>query len=294
MEQWSEAEQFLVERVRQRDGIAWSQLVARYQGRLRAFARGRGARDADADDLVQETFLRLLRGLGGFRGEASLESYLFLLLRRTMVDAHRGRRPADAAASLDASGMPVPAAGLTASRHAASSEQLDRHRAALAAAAAEFAEEFRGARDFRDLALAELIFYAHRSNADAAAELGLDPKYVALLKHRWLKHLRGRIDSALHVKPAGEDLPAGAESLLSEVWEDFRPTCPKRTTLGSYVLGTLEPEWQAYVELHLGGVGCRTCNASLADLRAETAAAPEAFRQRVLASSVGFFRAKPR
>src|SRR5947209_12230384 len=136
MEQWSEAERFLVDRVRQRDGGAWAQLVARYQGRLRAFARARGSRDADADDLVQETFLRLLRSVDTFRGEASLESYLFLLLRRTMVDDHRGRLPADGAVtSLDASGMPLPPApGLTASRYAASAEQLDRHRAALAVA----------------------------------------------------------------------------------------------------------------------------------------------------------------
>src|SRR5947209_15920819 len=121
MEQWTEAERFLLDRVRQRDGDAWAQLVARYEGRLSAFARGRGGRNPDAEDLVQETFLRLLRGLGSFRGEASLETYLFLLLRRTMIDAHRGRRN-DASVSLEGSGVPAPAGAGSTSRYAAGSE----------------------------------------------------------------------------------------------------------------------------------------------------------------------------
>jgi RNA polymerase sigma factor (sigma-70 family) len=297
MEHWTEAERFLLERVRQRDSDAWSQLVARYEGRLRAFARGRGGgggRQADAEDMVQETFLRLLRSVNTFRGEASLETYLFLLLRRTMIDAHRGRR-GDATTSIDDSSVPPPAGSASTSRYVAGSEQLDQDRIALATAVAEFAEEFRRERNFRDLNLAEMLFYGQRSNTQIAAELNLDPKYVALLKHRWIKQLRGRIDAVLRSRrpaPADSatDLPPGAESLLSEVWEDYRPTCPKRTTLGSSLLGTLDADWQGYVDFHVNRVGCRACNANLADLRAETAAKPDDFRQRVLASSVGFFR----
>lgn len=291
MEHWTEAERFLLERVRQRDSDAWSQLVARYEGRLRAFARGRGGRQADAEDMVQETFLRLLRSVNTFRGEASLETYLFLLLRRTMIDAHRGQRK-DAGASLDDSSIPPPAGDASTSRYVAGSEQLDRDRLALATAVAEFAEEFRRERNFRDLNLAEMLFYGQRSNTDIGTELGLDAKYVALLKHRWIKQLRGRIDAVLRSRPSPEsaELTPGAESLLSEVWEDYRPTCPKRTTLGSYLLGTLDADWQGYVEFHVTRVGCRACNANLADLRAETAAKPDDFRQRVMASSVGFFR----
>src|SRR5947209_6756120 len=70
MTQWTEAERFLLDGVRQRDADAWAQLVARYEGRLLAFARGRGISAADAEDLVQDAFLHLLRGLDNFRGEA--------------------------------------------------------------------------------------------------------------------------------------------------------------------------------------------------------------------------------
>src|SRR3954464_7840748 len=92
MNQPSDADRYLLERVRQSDGEAWSQLVAKFQGRLLAFARAQQVRDADAEDLVQDTFLRFLRGLDAYRGEASLETYLFLVLRRRIIDEMRGRR----------------------------------------------------------------------------------------------------------------------------------------------------------------------------------------------------------
>src|SRR3954447_10209019 len=92
MNQPSDADRYLLERVRQSDGEAWSQLVAKFQGRLLAFARAQRVREADAEDYVQDTFLRFLRGLDAYRGEASLETYLFLLLRRRIIDAVRGPR----------------------------------------------------------------------------------------------------------------------------------------------------------------------------------------------------------
>src|SRR5439155_12770467 len=92
MSQMSEADRYLLERIRQADGAAWSQLVGKFQGRLLAFARAQRVREADAEDYVQDTFLRFLRGLDSYRGDASLETYLFLLLRRRIIDAARGPR----------------------------------------------------------------------------------------------------------------------------------------------------------------------------------------------------------
>src|SRR4051812_9869982 len=138
MTQWTEAERFLLERVRQRDGDAWAQLVARYEGRLVAFARARGVSAADAEDFVQDAFLHLLRGLDSFRGEASLETYLFLLLRRRIIEWLRGRRVHACLAGEDSSaGEPMPAAPVgTASSYARRAEELDQDRSALAAAIA--------------------------------------------------------------------------------------------------------------------------------------------------------------
>src|SRR5437764_863390 len=237
MTQWTEAERFLLERVRQRDGDAWAQLVARYEGRLIAFARARGVSAADAEDFVQDSFLSLLRGLDAFRGEASLETYLFLLLRRRIVEWLRGRRVhACLAGEESASGEPAPPAPVeTASSYARRAEELDQDRSALAAAIAALVEDFRREANFRDLQLVEMLFYAQMRNNAIAATMGLDEKYIALLKHRWIKQLRAQIDQV-----TSESAADGAESLLSEVWEEYRPSCPKRSTLGGYVLGTLD------------------------------------------------------
>ena len=109
MNGWSEADRYLLDRVRQHDGDAWSQLVSKYQGRLLAFARARAARGSDPEDLVQDTFLNFLKGLAAFRGDASVETYLFLLLRRRVIETLRGKKlPACAATDHDdAAGSPT-------------------------------------------------------------------------------------------------------------------------------------------------------------------------------------------
>ena len=87
----SEAERYLLDAVRRGDEQGWPQLVDRYQGRLLAFARSRVRNASDAEDRVQEAFIGLLRGLEKFRGECSLETYLFSILRRRIIDSHRGK-----------------------------------------------------------------------------------------------------------------------------------------------------------------------------------------------------------
>lgn len=291
MSQWSEADRYLLERVRQSDGEAWSQLVAKFQGRLLAFARGQRVREADAEDYVQDTFLRFLRGLDAYRGDASLETYLFLLLRRRIIDAARAPR-VHACAAADATGDPTaPAqtpADASTSWYVRRTEQRDRDRAALAEAVVKLVETLRQDLNFRDLQLVEMLFYAQMRNETIAAKTGLDNKYIGLLKHRWIKQLRSNIQRATGATgPADEP---GQDSLLSEIWEEYRPSCPKRTTLGGYVLGTLDEPWTQYVKFHVESLGCRFCTANLDDLRRETAHSNDTLRDRVLQSTVGFFR----
>jgi RNA polymerase sigma factor (sigma-70 family) len=283
----SDAERFLIDRVRQRDGEAWAQLVDRHQGRLLAFARGRNIPAADAEDLVQETFLHLLRGIDSFRGEASLETYLFLLLRRRMVEWLRGRRVHVCLTAEDSNTgieSQLPSNAPTASTYARRAEEIDQRRTALAASISQLVEGLRSTLNFRDLQLAEMLFFAQMRNIDVGTMTGLDEKHVALLKHRWIKQLRITAEPGV----AGDDL--GVESLLTEVWTTYRPSCPKRSTLGGYLLGTLTPEWQGYIDFHVNRLACRFCNANLDDLRRETASSSEQFVHRLLESSVGFFR----
>jgi len=81
------------------------------------------------------------------------------------------------------------------------------------------------------------------------------------------------------------------EGLLTEVWRSERLSCPKRSTIGLYVLGTLEPAWHAYVDFHLNTLGCHFCRANLDDLGPSAARElAQAARMRIMESTAGFLR----
>ena len=312
MSEWTEAERYLLEQIRRGDSEAWAQLVQRYQGRLVAFARSRRLADADAEDLVQETFVHFLRGLPAFRAQASVETYLFVILRRRIVEYFRGRRLSACSLSDPPGGhdddASAPSSGLagaepTASWYVRRDEARTAARDALSAALRALLDGMKEPSDpdFRDLQIVEMLFYAQQRNKDIAREMGLDEKYVALVKHRWLKQLRERVAQAMARHPsAGEALSAigseaAADSLLTEIWEEERPSCPKRSTVGGYLLGTLEKPWHDYVDFHVRRLGCRFCQANLEDLRRETQKARQQvtsqdLKHRIMQSTVGFFR----
>src|SRR5881275_2288757 len=82
----TEADRYLLAKISAGDSEGWAQLVQRYQGRLLAFARTRLARKEEAEDLVQDTFIAFLEGLGRFRENASVETFLFTILRHKLID----------------------------------------------------------------------------------------------------------------------------------------------------------------------------------------------------------------
>lgn len=87
------------------------------------------------------------------------------------------------------------------------------------------------------------------------------------------------------------DADEGVHS-LGAVWRRDRLTCPSRTQLGGYILGTLDAGFADYLTTHLERVGCRYCRANLEDLRAslEADADQSARRNRIFESSVGRLR----
>ena len=161
----SKGDRYLLERIRRGDGEGWSQLVDRYEGRLLAFARKRSNSAADAEDLVQETFIAFLGALGRYREQAGLETYLFTILRRKLIDHYRGRRInacllADGG-SEDKPVEPRPAApDPTASWYVRRDEQAERQQKALADALGDLVKRHKAAANFRDLKIIELLFYA--------------------------------------------------------------------------------------------------------------------------------------
>ena len=66
-----------------------AQWPARYGDELYRFARSRVSAADVAEELVQETFLSALDGLATFRAEASERTWLFVILRRKIIDHYR-------------------------------------------------------------------------------------------------------------------------------------------------------------------------------------------------------------
>lgn len=85
------ADSVLIERWRAGDERAATALVERHAPALARFAASFGERD-DIEELVQDTFVRAFASLEGFRGESSLRTWLFTILRRLLVDRRRSRR----------------------------------------------------------------------------------------------------------------------------------------------------------------------------------------------------------
>jgi RNA polymerase sigma-70 factor (ECF subfamily) len=73
-------DQELVERARAGDEEAFATLVRRHSPALLRLARMYVATQAQAEDVVQETWLGVLRGLERFEGRASFRTWLFRIL----------------------------------------------------------------------------------------------------------------------------------------------------------------------------------------------------------------------
>ena len=58
---------------------------------LRAFIAKRVPDEAAAEDLSQEVFLRMQRGLGGLKKESRLVAWIYQIARHAIIDYYRTR-----------------------------------------------------------------------------------------------------------------------------------------------------------------------------------------------------------
>jgi RNA polymerase sigma-70 factor (ECF subfamily) len=80
----------LLEAAREGDDVAMRELVRRTQPAVWRLCAALGSA-GEEDDLVQETYLRALRGLSGFRGDAPVQPWLLSIARRVCADHVRVR-----------------------------------------------------------------------------------------------------------------------------------------------------------------------------------------------------------
>ena len=92
--------ELLLARLRSGDESAFAALFDGLQFRLLGLARSFTSSRALAEDIVQETWLAVIRGLRGFEGRSSLETWIFaILVRRARTMAAREARKAQNLAS---------------------------------------------------------------------------------------------------------------------------------------------------------------------------------------------------
>ena len=181
------------------EGAAFDALVRRHQGRVYRLARRLTGNAADAEEALQDTFLRVLRRLSGFRGQSLFSTWLYRVATNSALMVCRSRRrrrtePLDAyLPRFDGRGRHRH--GADHGRAGRAEELLDRRRLAAAALRAlqRLPAPYRTPfvlRDLEDLPTAEV-----------AAVLGLTEATVRQRVHRARLQLRGYLSHLVGVEP---------------------------------------------------------------------------------------------
>jgi RNA polymerase sigma-70 factor, ECF subfamily len=92
----------LIARWQAGDERAATLLVERHAPTVARFVASLGVRD-EADEVVQDTFVRAFGSLDAFRGESTLRTWLLTIARRLVLDRRRAGRRQGAAVALDES-----------------------------------------------------------------------------------------------------------------------------------------------------------------------------------------------
>src|SRR4051795_6716379 len=104
----AEADAALLDALRAGVESAFATIVDRWSGSMIRVARGHVATDSAAEEVVQDTWLAVITGLGGFRGQSSLRTWVYRILvnraktrgvrdHRTVPFASLGPDPAETA-----------------------------------------------------------------------------------------------------------------------------------------------------------------------------------------------------
>jgi RNA polymerase sigma-70 factor (ECF subfamily) len=201
------SDEALVERARDRDGAAVRVIMQRHNRRLYRVARSVLNDDAEAEDVVQETYVRAFTHLDGFRGEAQLSTWLTRIALNEALGRLRRRRVTVGLKDIDAITdqgearvIYLPSARQDIDPEAAAARAEVRR--LLEHAVDQLPDPFRTVFVLRDI--------EEMSIEETAAQLGLRPETVKTRLHRARRLLRQSLDRTLS-SAVGEVFPcAGA------------------------------------------------------------------------------------
>jgi RNA polymerase sigma-70 factor (ECF subfamily) len=179
----------------------YSELVTRYQRRAARIAFYYLRNAADADEAVQDAFIKAYMHLGTFREDLPFEVWFTRILINGCLDRIKARRRREkwiAPPAVDASGMERDPADYIPSRGPSPEDVVlaDERRRQLLAAVAELPE--------RQRMVFMLSHFDGRSSREVSALTGLNESTVRVHLFRAIRRLRG-----LLVVPKGEQTVAG-------------------------------------------------------------------------------------
>jgi RNA polymerase sigma-70 factor, ECF subfamily len=184
----------LVERARNRDGAAVRLIMQRHNRRLYRVARSVLHDDAEAEDVVQETYVRAFTHLDGFRGEAQLSTWLTRITLNEAIGRLRRRRITVGLKDIDvisnqgeARVMYLPSARQDSDPEAAAARGEVRR--LLERAVDQLPDHFRVVFMLRDI--------EEMSVEETASHLGLRPETVKTRLHRARRLLREALNKTL-------------------------------------------------------------------------------------------------
>jgi RNA polymerase sigma-70 factor (ECF subfamily) len=212
-------------RARAGDRAAFGAIVARANQPLFRVARSVVRDDSEAEDVLQESYLRAFRAIGGFRGEADILTWLTRIVVNEARGRLRKRRPTVAVEQIERAqeagaailAFPAPP-GFDSPEAAAESAHLRRM---IEAAIDDLPEPFRLVFILRDV--------DGRSIEETAAALGIPAATVKTRLHRARRLMRAAIDDRLR-------------ATIAEAFSFLGPACARITAA---VLARLDEEGEA-------------------------------------------------
>jgi RNA polymerase sigma-70 factor (ECF subfamily) len=184
----------LVDLVRGGEGQAFRVIMQRYNQRLYRVARGIVRDEAEAEDVLQEAYVRAFAGLRDFRGDSGLATWLTRIVMNEAFGRMRRRRPTEDLEALDRAieqgdSRVIMFPGIHASPSPEAAAARAEVRRLLEQAIDELPEGFRLVFVMRDV--------EELSIEETAANLEIRPETVKTRLHRARRLLRKSLDSKL-------------------------------------------------------------------------------------------------
>ncbi len=176
----------LVARIRNGDHMAFATIMRRHNQRLFRVARSITRDDAEAEDVVQESYVRAFASLSGFRGAAKLSTWLTRIALNEALDRVRSRRPQVELHLVDDGADAAAGAGAADPEKDAARAEIRRLVEDAVDALPDIFRVVFVLRDVEELSIEE-----------TAAFLDLKPETVKTRLHRARRMLRARLEDAL-------------------------------------------------------------------------------------------------